>query len=185
MFYTYFGDIPKHQYCYVLSEFISENKGEVWACVWFGIVSQLGRAWGLNVLLESGAVYRNLPPHAIRFGNKQNDWTIEQAQLWDCYSQDFAVIEYKFLKEMGVFCRVCGETIAGQYLFTAAFLNNGFSEEPTQNKEFIFVKLDNGCLTVQPTNKVLFYDKSFVEIDEKNVQFPNNLRLQSEKWSVE
>jgi hypothetical protein len=31
-----------------------------------------------------------------------------------------------------------------------------------QDKEFIFVQLDNGRLTIQPTNKVAFIDPSFI-----------------------
>ncbi len=180
---TYFADIPKHKYCYVISDYVSYEENELWPCIWFGITTQVGRAFGLNVLLESGAIYRNVPPHAIRFNNKKpiNNWQINQAQLWDCYSQQFAVIEYKYLKNMQALAKIGLDQYYGDYIFTVAFLNDGFSEHPEQNKEFHFLEMDNGCLTIQPTNRVLFNDKSFVE----TLQFPTNLKLQSTVWSCE
>jgi hypothetical protein len=49
----------------------------------------------------------------------------------------------------------------GQYLFSTAHMHDGWSDSPDQDKEFIFVKLNNGRLTIQPTNRVRFIDHSF------------------------
>jgi hypothetical protein len=49
----------------------------------------------------------------------------------------------------------------GKYLFSTTHLNDGWSDSPDQDKEFIFIQLDNGRLTIQPTNKVAFQDNSY------------------------
>ena len=54
-------------------------------------------------------------------------------------------------------------SVTGRYLFSAAPMGDGFSEVPDQAKEFAFVALDNGRLTIQPTNHLLFADASFTE----------------------
>jgi hypothetical protein len=70
---------------------------------------------------------------------------------------------------------------AGEYLFTAAPLGDGFSREPEQNKEFVFARLDNGRLTVQPTNRVLFEERSFTDV----VEWPRDVRRQTAVYSCE
>jgi hypothetical protein len=54
-----------------------------------------------------------------------------------------------------------GVVAHGEYLFSTAHLHDGWSDAPEQDKEFIFVKLNNGRLTIQPTNRVRFIDRSF------------------------
>ena len=51
----------------------------------------------------------------------------------------------------------------GEYLFSATHIDDGWSNTPEQDKEFFFIKLDNGRLTIQPTNRIAFIDKSFIE----------------------
>jgi hypothetical protein len=83
---TFIGNIPNHQYIFVDSAFTHEKPIGFIPAVWFGIVSFPGRVWGLNVMLESGAIYRNLPPHAIAFDDKTGvNWTPNEAQRWSCY----------------------------------------------------------------------------------------------------
>jgi hypothetical protein len=69
----------------------------------------------------------------------------------------------------------------GDYLFTAAPFDDGFSDDPEQNKEFLFIELDNGRVTVQPTNKVMILDDSF----HKNTDWPTGLKVSKEVYSCE
>ena len=63
--------------------------------VWFGLVSIPSRMWGCNVVLESGAIYRNLPLHALAACEQPEPmWTAKDAQTWDCYGYDFSVLAY-------------------------------------------------------------------------------------------
>jgi hypothetical protein len=62
---------------------------------------------------------------------------------------------------MPVSVKVRQNILLGTYLFSTAHLNDGWSDSPDQDKEFIFIELDNGRLTIQPTNRVAFIDKSY------------------------
>jgi hypothetical protein len=134
-------------------------------------------------MLESGAVYRNLPPHALAFSNEPEPvWTVKHAQAWDCYSWDFATHEYDYLRGLDCKLRTAGGEVEGQYLFTASPVGDGYSAEPAEAKEFVFAATDNGRLSIQPTDRVIFRDKSFTR---EPFSFPKGLKRQTEVWSVE
>jgi hypothetical protein len=175
------ASLPIHKYVWVDSCFIRAGRQSgsgFEKAVWFGLVSQYGRTWGLNVMLECGAIYRSLPPHAIAFCDEPEQmWAVTDAQLWDCYADKFQLHEYSYLKEMTAKTK----DHSGTYLFTAAFTDDGFTRAPEQQKEFSFIELDNGRLTIQPTNRILFEDRSFT-VDSGP---PKNLVTQTEIWSCE
>jgi hypothetical protein len=191
MTYSLTGQLARHLYCYVDSSFTHKESVGFVPCVWFGLVSYPGRMWGCTVMLESGAIYRNVPPHAIAFCEKPKGistehfgkyrWEPKDAQTWDCYGTDFTVLEYNYLQ--GLDCEVMAnkEVFNGTYLFTVAPVGDAYSAAPEQAKEFVFVKLDNGRLTIQPTNNVLFTDRSFTN-DEG---WPKGLKRQTATWSCE
>jgi hypothetical protein len=60
-------------------------------------------------------------------------------------------------------------------------MNDGFSDAPEQTKEFSFIELDNGRLTIQPTNRFLIIDPSFTD---REPVIPK-LKLQTETYSCE
>jgi hypothetical protein len=174
----YIASLPVHKYVFVDSAFIRKDGVGFEPAVWFGVVSLYGRSWGLNVMLECGAVYRSLPPHAIAFNQTPEPiWAIEDAQMWDCYGATFSLHEYTYLREM----RAKTKHGSGVYLFTAAFFDDGYTRTPEQGKEFSFIALNNGRLTVQPTNRTLFEDLSFTV----DTGVPTNLITQTEIWSSE
>jgi len=180
MTYSQAGQLPQHQYCWVDLSFISDQIGLA-RCVWFGLVSIPGRVWGCTIMLECGAVYRAVPPHALAFTeNPEPDWRIEHAQRWDCYSREFTTIEYTYLRGVRVEAKAGDLLRIGQYLFTVAPIDDGFSRHPEQAKEFMFIQLDNGRLTIQSTDKVLFCDRSFV-----TPEWPTNLKTTTEIYSCE
>jgi hypothetical protein len=135
-------------------------------------------------MLESGAVYRNVPLHKLAAERcVEAPWGASQAQTWDCYGWQFSTIEYPFLQSMN--CRVRlqdKEEHRGMYLFTAVPVGDAFSAEPEQGKEFYFIQLENGRYTAQPTNHVLVEDRSFVR---KSLGWPDFLKRQTEWWSAE
>jgi len=180
MTFSQSGQLPAHQYCLVDQSFISSQTGFV-PCVWFGLVSIPGRAWGCTIMLECGAVYRAVPPHALAFHDQPElDWQIHYAQRWDCYGREFSTIEYTYLRGVECSSKCDDQNLSGEYIFTASPIDDGFSRHPSQAKEFMFIKLYNGRLTIQPTDKVLFMEKSFVE-----PQWPSGLKLSNEVWSCE
>ena len=129
--FNHIGELPKHQYVWVRDSFVlKEPTGAMIPAIWFSLASTPGRAWGCTVMLESGAIYRGLPPHAIAFSTDPGEWAIEQSQRWDCYGWKFTAIEYTFLRGMDLVVKVCGGEVNGSYLFTAAPVDDGFSDNP-------------------------------------------------------
>lgn len=179
------GELPRHIYCFVDSAYTHKKSCGFIPCVWFGLVSYPGRVWGCTVMLESGAIFRNLPSHAIAFDKQpEENWCEQEAQTWDCYGEQFTTLEYRYLAGLG--CKVKTQLRPsfheGQYLFTAAPVGDGFSAYPDQAKEFCFIQLFNGRLTVQPTNLVVFRERSFTD---NKLEFPSGLKRQVDVWSAE
>ena len=175
-------DLPVHQYVTVSPGLIHD---EVQRGAWFAVQPNMGGVWGGHVLLESGALYRNIPLHALVIGPDDSPTQRpEDLQLWDCYSEEATAIEYRYLRTQVTLSRSanCGAApIVGTYLFTLIPRNDAFSRHPEQAKEFVFVRLDNGRLTVQPTNNVLFSDVSFT----KGTEWPTDVKRQREVYSCE
>lgn len=182
------GDIP-HKYVWVDSGyFMKESVGFVPA-VWFGLVSYPQRMWGCNVMLECGAIYRGLPPHAIAFhaNPKARLWEPADAQTWDCYGWDFSVLEYSYLSQLGCRARINGREHLGEYMFTVAPIGDSFSAYPEQAKEFSFIKLVNGRMTIVPTNDVIFREASFTggKGDMSDMDFPKGILRSTKVWYAE
>lgn len=179
---TLVGELPRHIYCYVDSYLTHKEPRGFLPCVWFGLVSYPGRVWGCTLMLECGAIYRNVPAHGIAFTKDADYWEAADAQTWDCYGEGFTTLEYRYLA--GLDCRVMANEREhnGQYLFTAAPVGDGFSAYPEQAKEFCFIQLDNGRLTIQPTNHVVFRERSFTD---NKLEFPVGLKRQTDIWSAE
>lgn len=164
MNYTKIGALQTHRYIWVDSQYTHEEPCGLVEAMWVGLTSIPGRVWGINVILrDGGALYRNIPPHAVSFtADSGQEWSISDAQLWDCYSYDFTVLQNPIMRGMEVSVKLGSGVLShGEYLFSVTHLHDGWSDAPEQDKEFIFVQLDSGRLTIQPTNRVRFIDRSF------------------------
>lgn len=182
-YFSLVGQLPRHLYVYVDTGHTHRDSCGFIPAVWYGLVSFPGRAWGCTVLLESGAVYRNLPPHALAFSKNPEEWEVQDAQTWDCYGRSFSCIEYDYLA--GLDCKVLANKREhmGQYLFTVAPIGDAFSAYPEQAKEFSFVRLENDRLTIQPTNHLIFRERSFTT--NRDLEFPRDLKRQIDVWDCE
>jgi hypothetical protein len=178
------GSLPRHYYVWVDSAFIYKQPRGFVPAVWFALSSFPSRAWGLTVMLECGAVYRNLPPHSIAFEELDDPqpWPIENAQRWNCYGYEWHANEYPFLRGLSCLAKAGQTMVRGQYLFSVAPIGDGYSAAPDQSKEFKFIKCDNGRLTIQPTDRVLFRDESFTD---DVMAWPDGLKVQADVWEVE
>lgn len=189
-----FTSLPRHLYCYVERRFIAVDRADpgLEPCTWFGLTSVPGRAWGLTVLLECGAIYSHVPPHAIVFGSEDQTpeqvrnvaWPIGASQLWDCFGYDFAVHEYEHLagRDVEVWVGNPSEVYAGSYLFTAQHYGDGYSRAPEQAKQYHFVELEVGRLTCVPANRMVVHAPEFTG---KILGLPPWLRRQTEVYSCE
>ena len=168
MIFSKIAPLPTHRYVLVDTTFTHKSPCGFADAMWVGVTSIPGRTWGINVILrDGGCLYRNLPPHSISFG--QNDpvvWNIQNSQLWDCYSYHFTIVQSPILRGLRMRVKVKGQVLTGEYLFHVTHLDDGWSDSPDQDKEFYFIKLDNGRLTIQPTNRMVFVDDSFIVNDK-------------------
>jgi hypothetical protein len=181
MLYTGSGNIPHHIYCWVDSSFIRKNAKPFTyeRCIWFALHAKAGHSWGCHIMLECGAVYRGVPPHALAFHEApEKEWRLYDTQIWDCYGDQFSVVTYNYLYSQRAEIRSNG--LFGRYLFTVIPMYDGFTQDPSQSKEFMFIQLDNGRLTIMPTNELRFHDKSYTEGD-----WPKDLKLNNSTWRVE
>lgn len=174
------GSLLTHQYCFVQPNAIGDH---TWLPVaWFGLSSYPGRVWGCHVLLECGAIYRNVPLHQLASRPTDQGWEPHHAQTWDCYGREFSVLEYNFLAGRRVVARLRDRSEQpGQYLCTIVPIADPWSAHPDQGKEFTLVALDNGRYTAQPTDRALFEDKSFT----RKIEWPSWLNRQTQTWSAE
>jgi hypothetical protein len=177
---TKIGALPTHRYIYIDSQYTHEKPIGPVEAMWIGITAIPSRAWGINVILrEGGALYRNIPPHAVRFTKQADTWSIQDSQLWDCYSYNFSILQNPILQGLPVTAKIKDNLYKGKYLFSATHLNDGWSDSPDQDKEFIFIQLNNGRLTIQPTNRVTFQDHSYT------IPTIHKLKLQDTIYSCE
>lgn len=182
MKYSLVGELPRHLYCYVDSRYTHNEPQGFIPAVWFGLVSYPGRTWGCTVMLQSGAIYRNVPAHGIAFSLPTPTWTPKEVQTWNCYGEDFTCLEYSYLSGLKCKVKANDREFLGSYLFTAAPVGDGFSAYPEQAKEFCFIELENGRLTIQPTNHVLFQEISFTD---PTFEWPRGLQRQTHIYSAE
>lgn len=172
-------DLPYHVYGYIDRTFLSNAERTGWEpAVWYGCLLPANRALGLCVLLECGALYRGLPPHAWAFRTDAPAWTVTEAQAWDNFGGDAQMIEYQYLRELPV--QILRTQARGSYLFTLEFANDGFSRDPGQTKCLHAIELENGRLTFQPNNFVLVHESSFT-----TPVTPTWLRRDEEIYGVE
>ena len=185
MIHSLIGPLPRHLYVYVDTTFTHQEKQKVrfQPAVWFGLTSTPGRAWGCTIMLESGAVYRALPPHAIAFSVRPGwPWGLHASQTWDCYGTDFSAVEYPYLSGLRCLVKTENDELRGQHLFAVAPVGDGFSAVPEQAKEFHFLRLENERLSIQPTNHIVYEERSFTV---GPLAFPHGLRAQTEVYSCE
>ena len=159
--------------CRLRKEFLynlEEHHGELVDAYVFGACSIRGRALGFHCMTDVGGVFWRLPLHAFVHKDGAPALPLDHLQLWDCLGYHLAVTRYDFLRDLS--CRVLlrdRKWYAGQYLFTldwchpdAEALDTSFAEHPDQHKCGHFLALDNGCFAVQPNNRILWQEKSFV-----------------------
>lgn len=182
---THVADIPKPFYAYVRTEFLYDQQkghGEFTECMAYGLSSLPGRAWGISVILDTGALVQHLPVSAFTFTKTPaHTHLLDHLQVWSCYGWEFTTHEYDALSEMPIRVYMKGQWENGRYLFTAAPYGDHFSMTPDQHKHFNFIQLDCGALASLPGNRLLVHDSSFTKMPSERPQYLTNTHL----WYVE
>jgi hypothetical protein len=196
------SNIPPIQ-CFIRKEFLYDFKShekELEPCYWVSVKSIKGRAFYFESLLTNyGALYDKLPISAYVWKEDVNYdelLPLDYLQIWDCLSYDISILEKSLLK--GLRCKVFMKNkkfYEGNYILTIDNcysnpneFNNTLSETPNEHKSFNLIKLDNGQFTLQPNNRVLFYDQSLIASGVKIPDFKVSTKEFScengSKWSA-
>lgn len=159
--------------CWLRKEFLynlEEHHGELIEVYVFGVASVRGRALGFHCMTDVGGMFYRLPIHAFVHKPDAPKLPLEFLQLWDCLGYHISVIRYDFLRDLS--CRVLlrdKQWYHGQYLFTidwchpdSGYLDTTLAESPDESKCGHVIALNNGCYAVQPNNRVLWKEASFV-----------------------
>jgi len=129
----------------------------------FGAQSVSGKALTFHVMTEEGAVRSRVPVHMLAWKELTEEFPLDYLQLWDCFGYNISTTVYDYLSQSRV--KVVfkdGNIRWGNYMMTFDWYNNAFSEEPTQYKAAHLIKLDNGQFALQPNNRLIWKDMSFI-----------------------
>jgi len=182
-------NLPEHQYWFVRAEFLynlEEKHGEYLECIVFGMASLPGRAPLFHLLTRDGACFWRVPLHALCTKEGAPPRELWELCRWDCFGSEVAVTEFDYLSEARAEALIpteCGELVRepGRYLFTFDWLDNGFSNEPSQHKCGHIIALDDGNLACLPNNRCLFRDASWTD---PTLPIPG-YRTNTHSWSTE
>ena len=159
----------------------------------FGIQSCAGKVLTFHVLTDSGMLRSRVPISEIYTKIPTNDIPFYYKQLWDCFSENVAVIEYDFLAFHR--CQVTlrdGTKVWATYILTVDWYRNPYSNEPSDYKCGHLLQSDDGYLMCMPNNRIFWKDSNWV-----TKKLPNDLKQfkvdtsfdsvenQSDRWVVE
>ena len=174
-----------HQYVHVDADAVARDGDGSRPAVWLALHSVPGRMFGATVLLECGALYRDVPLHRLATRPDAPPWRPDEAQHWNAYGAHLQVIRLPYLDGLRMTAR-CGRETPGEHhgTYVCSFqpLDDDYSRAPDQDKTFTLIALDHGRYTCQPTDRVLVHDASWTRVDG----WPTDLRRQRPTvWSCE
>ena len=130
----------------------------------FGVQSVSGKILTFHGMTDYGMLRSRIPIDQIFFtDNSTKDVPAHFKQLWDCFSENVAVIAYDFLAfhKAEIVLRD-GTKIWATYIFTVDWYNNSYSDEPSDYKCGHIFEADNGYLLCQPNNRIFWRDSNWV-----------------------
>jgi len=159
----------------------------------FGIQSFAGKILTFHVITDSGMLRSRVPISEIYTKVPTNDIPFYYKQLWDCFSENVAVVEYEFLAfhKAQVVLRD-GSKVWATYILTIDWYSNPYSKEPSDYKCGHLLESDDGYLLCMPNNRIFWKDSNFVTKPLPNdlKQFKVDTELpsvenQSDRWVAE
>ena len=159
----------------------------------FGIQSFAGKILTFHVITDSGMLRSRVPISEIYTKVPTNDIPFYYKQLWDCFSENVAVVEYEFLAfhKAQVVLRDSSKVWA-TYILTIDWYNNPYSKEPSDYKCGHLLESDEGYLLCMPNNRIFWKDSNFVTkpLPDDLKQFKVDTELpsvenQSDRWVAE
>ena len=165
---TRLGDIPPFE-CVVRREFLRAHKdghGEYENGIAIGAVVRKDAALCFTVLLESGALWYELPIHAVAL-KEGPTIALPTAQMWDCLSDNWTAHCYDHLRHLNVSVKLNGnddlDPMMGDYMFTIDFMDSFYADHPGEHKTLNIIGMPTGAIVAYPNNRCVFADKTFTK----------------------
>jgi hypothetical protein len=129
----------------------------------FAAQSNPDRALLFHVLTDDGLVRSRVPIHMLCHKQTAPQMSLDYLQLWDCFSVNCTAVVYEYLKAARAKVVLKDkQELWGEYMMSFDWYGNPYSDEPTQYKSLHMIRLDNGCYTLQPNNRIFWKHMSFV-----------------------
>jgi len=171
----------------------SEDNNRFDNSIAFGIQSCSDKILTFHIMTDYGMLRSRVPISEIFLSIPKKDISADFKQLWNCFSENVAVIKYNYLKEKRCEVVLKDKTkVWGTYLMTVDWFNNPYSDEPTDYKCGHIIVADDGYLLCQPNNRIFWKDSNFItnkfpmelkdiKVDDKLISVENI----SDKWVSE
>lgn len=171
----------KAEYAYNMEE----HHGEFINVLVFGADTVFGRAVGFDVVSDRGVQFARLPISALVHKENAPDIPLDDLQLWNNFSYSFESHEYIAIRGLRCEAILKDRTwYPGDYMFTFSWMGNNYAEDPGEGgfKRAHMIKLDNGCYTLQPNNRIKWHEPSFI-----TKPFPDkpDYKTNGQVWSCE
>jgi hypothetical protein len=154
-----------HFYAKIRTEHLYQQDGRdgFEEAIIFGVQSVGGKALTFHVMTEEGAVRSRVPIHMLAWKDTSDKKPLDYLQLWDCFGENITHTTYEYLSQARVQVAFKDGTKEwGSYMMTFDWYNNPYSQEPTQYKAAHLIKLDGGNFSLQPNNRLMWKDMSFI-----------------------
>jgi hypothetical protein len=170
-----------------------EDHNEFYNVYVFGLQSCAGTILTFHVMTDNGMIRSRVPLSEIYTEIPTNDIPFNFKQLWDCFSENVAIIEYSFLAyHRAQIVLRDGNKVWGTYMFTVDWFNNPYSDEPTDYKCGHIFESDEGYLMCMHNNRIFWKDSNWVTkpLPENLKQYKVDTELpsvenQSDRWVTE
>lgn len=159
-------DVP-HIECLLRDEFLynlERGHGRYTPVVVFGAASMKGHPLLFHVMTNRGAVIWRLPIHAFCWKECEPQ-PLDHLQLWSCFSSEVAVTEFEWMSDLfGRTILKDGAWHQCHYFYTFDWYGSWLAESAgdTGHKCAHLLRLDNGNFALQPNNRILWFEPSFV-----------------------
>jgi len=185
-------DIPPF-FCKMRAEYaynLESHHGEFFDVWVYASDSIMGQAVGFDVLTSFGAMFARLPISAFVHNTEAPVQPLDHLELWNNFSYNIEAHCYSALKHMRCTALLKDSLqYPGSYMFTFSWWGNNYADNPGDGgfKRGHVIKLDNGNFAIQPGNRLIWHDPSFVTAPfPPSPDFQTNTHIwnceQGDKW---
>lgn len=159
----------------------------------FAVQSVTGKILTFHIMTDYGMVRSRVPISELFLREPKEDVPYYYKQLWDCFSENAAVVNYSFLTEKKCQVILRDKTkVWATYMFTVDWYGNPHSDEPTDYKAGHVLVADDGYLLCMPNNRIIWKDSNWVTaefpVDLKDIKvdkYLHSVETVSDKWVSE